>query len=111
MEPMTQGAPSPGRWYPHSRSIIEIASFVFYCRWGTAEIPARRLPWGAWRPGARDAVPFGLPVPYIEDLARRRRAGGASRSAGTSSGSATAWAALRDRRVWATPLAVAASVA
>jgi hypothetical protein len=24
---------------------------------------ARRLPWGAWRPGGWDAVLFGLPVP------------------------------------------------
>src|SRR5712671_5438768 len=46
---------------------------------------------------------------YIEDLARRRRAGGASGSGG-SSGSASAWAALRERRVRATPLAVAVSL-
>src|SRR5205807_5259130 len=61
------------------------------------------------RPG-RVALWAAIASAYIEDLARRRRAGGASGSAGSSSGSATAWAALRERRVWATPLAVAVSL-
>ena len=72
-------------------------------------MPQRRLPWGAWRQGRRDAVALWAANAYIEDLARRRRAGGASGSAGTS-GSAAAWAAVRERRVWATPLAVAMSL-